>query len=110
MQPKRSKQIDRALTLLDRIIALIETDQIDLADSERPEPLLSPAARDRVTYQSRYWKDEEVRDAILSLFGRGSARDAAAILQAQFGPERAPKRSTLGRIYARIAQERLRTK
>lgn len=105
MRPSREQQINRALALLDRVIALIEAGDETMAETIGHEPVLSAEDVERIKCRSPYWKDKEVRTAILSLYGRCSIIDAAALLAAEFGKERAPSRSVLGRLYGMIAKE-----
>lgn len=105
MRPSRNQQINRALALLDRVIALIEAGDETMAETIGHEPVISSEDAERIKCRSPYWSDKEVRAAMLSLYGRSSINDAAAILAAEFGPERAPSRSILGRLFGMIARE-----
>ncbi|QDH35812.1 hypothetical protein [Porphyrobacter sp. YT40] len=110
MRPSRNQQINQALALLDRIVALIEAGDEGPAVTLEHEPIIPPETVATIRCKSPYWKDAEVRAAILSLYGRGSINDASALLKAQFGPERAPSRSILARLYAMIAEAHLKSK
>jgi hypothetical protein len=110
MRPSRNQQINRALALLDRAIALIEAGDSEPASPISNEPIVPTDISSRIRCQSPYWKDAQVRSAILSLYGRCSINDASAILISEFGQERAPGRSALGRIYAVIAEASLKAK
>ncbi len=72
----------------------------------KQEPILAADVVSRIKCRSPYWRDQEMKAAILSLYGRSSANDAVAILAAEFGAERAPGKSALGRIYAMLAQQK----
>lgn len=110
MRPSRNQQINRALALLDRVIALIEAEDSEPVSPISNEPIVPADISSRIRCRSPYWKDAQVRSAILSLYGRCSINDASAILISEFGAERAPGRSALGRIYAVIAEASLRAK
>lgn len=110
MRPSRNQQINQALALLDRIVALIEAGDEGPAVALDHEPIIPAEAVATIRCKSPYWKDAEVRAAILSLYGRGSINDASALLKSQFGPERAPGRSTLARLYAMIAEAHIKSK
>ncbi len=100
--PSRKRQLDRALTLLDRLITIIEQD-----GEEMPHRSAFNAA-DNVNLRSPYWRDDEVRQAIVGLYNaNASVADATAILTAQFGADRAPGKSVLARIYLAITKARL---
>lgn len=104
MRPSRSQQINRALALLDRVIALIEeNDEAPVSPIEKAS-LIPDEVSEAIRCRSPYWKDRQVRAAMLSLYGRCSINDAAAILKAEFGESRAPSRSILARLFAMIAQ------
>lgn len=106
MRPSREVQINRALSLLDRIITLLEMESQERTDlaTAAAKPKLSTEQIERISIRSRYWKDDAVREAILSMYGRTSARDAAAILLAEFGTERAPSKSAIARLFISIAE------
>ncbi|MEO0589070.1 MAG: hypothetical protein AAFZ11_00770 [Pseudomonadota bacterium] len=106
MRPSRNQQINRALSLLDRVIALIEADDQAAGEAIGREPVLSAQDAEQIKCRSPYWKDEEIRAAILSLYGRASTTEAAALLASEFGAERAPSRSILARLFAMIAREK----
>lgn len=100
-RPSRARQVDRALTLLDRIITLLEV------ETEGPLGSASELPFPEVTMRSPYWRDRPVRDAIVGLYLNGAgAAQAASLLLAQFGADRAPGKSVLGRIYVEMARAR----
>lgn len=110
MRPSRNQQINQALALLDRIVALIEAGDEGPAVALDHEPIIPAETIATIRCKSPYWKDAEVRAAILSLYGRGSINDASALLKSQFGSERAPGRSTLARLYLMIAEAHIKSK
>ncbi len=93
--PRWSKeaQLNRALALLDRIISLIEED-----DKQVPMTDVSAVAFAQIESRAPCWRDAQVKAALLSLYGRASSRDAANLLGAEFGSERAPSKSAVARI------------
>lgn len=97
----RADQIDRALDMLDRIIALIAEEAPGPAPTT---PALTQEEAEQLKLRSPAWKDPEIRAAILSLYGEVSAREAADIITARFGPGRGRDKSSVGRIFLAIAR------
>lgn len=55
--------------------------------------------RRRKQRRPRWWGDMPVRSALVALHRQMTIDDAIIILEAEFGPERAPSRSSLGRFW-----------
>lgn len=105
MSSTRTRQIERALALMERLVVLLEEGSATPSRIISREPTVPTAVQDRITYRSRYWKDADIRSALLALYGRSSSRDAESLLIAEFGRERAPGHSVIARIFERIGQE-----
>lgn len=104
MATTREKQINRALALMDRLVALIENEPVERATIVRQEPKLTLAQQERIVDRSPYWKDPTIRAALLSLYGRSTIRDAESLLVSEFGRERAPSLSTIHRLFQKMDQ------
>jgi len=91
-------RLDRALTLLDRIVSIIEAGSPRTAD---------PTIWNDMKSRAKGWKDPEVRAAIISLYGRASTRDAQHLLAAEFGSSRVPCKSALSRIFIQMARHEI---
>lgn len=92
----RATQIERALILVERLVTLIEAGDDHAANHLAQERLAVP---DGFVCRAPGWRDPAIRDAILSLHGRTSSREVAAILLVEFGPLCEPSKSSVARIF-----------
>lgn len=93
---QKTKRIDRALDMLDRIIAMIEAESAPSEDESVWQDFKN---------RSPSWRDREVRSAMIGLYGRMSSRRAVNLLAAEFG-DRAPSKSTVARLFVEMAKHR----
>lgn len=91
-------RLDRALTLLDRIISLVEQGEPRDAD---------PGTWSNMKSRVKGWNDPEVRNAIIAVYGRSSTREASNLLVAEFGTRRAPTKSALSRLFIQMARHEI---
>ena len=93
-----SIRLDRALALLDRIVSIIEEGE------QRPR---EPSAWEGMTSRVKGWREPDIRLAIIGLYGKASSRNAANLLAAEFGADRAPTKSALARLFVQMARHDL---
>lgn len=96
---KRIDQLERLITSQ----AMIETPDFAKAATYAP-PVFRLIENGRVRSQrySPYWQDTDVRKMIIALHRQMTLSDAVAVIAEEFGPERAPSKSSLHRLWKQL--------
>ncbi len=104
MLEKRLDQLERLITSQ----AMVETPEFTKAATYAPPVfrLIRGDGKPRSQRYSRYWLDHEVRALMISLHRQMTLSDAVAAIAEEVGPERAPSRTALQRIWKQLDKAR----
>ncbi|MEL7706550.1 hypothetical protein AAG593_09470 [Citromicrobium bathyomarinum] len=107
----RWAMLEKRLDQLERLIssqALVETPEFTKAAAYAPPVfrLIRGDGKLRKQRYSPYWLDHEVRALMISLHRQVTLNDAVAAIAEQVGPDRAPSRTALQRIWKQLDKAR----
>lgn len=107
----RWEALDRRIAQLERLLAtqtVVESRGYAIAVTYSP-PVFRLCRQDGELRSQRYpkvWSDLPVREMVIRLHRQMPLEQAVEVISAEFGPERAPSRSALGRIWKHLDQTR----